>query len=92
MSDVEIYLRDGSFESDVGFVNLHPTQGTHWAAYLNQNNCCSYGCSPPQKPPSFIIERNGHCFIAEYKLQGLTNKTDSYCAAYCFYIIYLTKA
>ena len=26
-----------------------------------------------------------------YKIQGLTNKQDSYCTSYCLYIIYFTK-
>ena len=26
LNDVEIYLGDGSFESDIGIVNLHPTK------------------------------------------------------------------
>ena len=30
LNDVGIYLRDGPFESDIGFVNLHPSKGTHW--------------------------------------------------------------
>ena len=29
-SKVGIYLRDGSFSSDIGVVNLHPSKGTHW--------------------------------------------------------------
>ena len=30
LNDVGIYLRDGSFSSDIGIVNLHPSKGTHW--------------------------------------------------------------
>ena len=29
LSAVEIYLGDGAFSSDLGIVNLHPTEGTH---------------------------------------------------------------
>ena len=81
---------DGLFESDIEFFNLHPTKGTHWDVYLNQNYFDSYGCSPPQKLSKFIISRNGHCLFSEYKIQGLTNERD-YCAAFCLDIIYLTK-
>ena len=35
----------------------------------------------------FIIKRNGYCLYSEYQIQ----KDDSYCASYCFYIIYLIK-
>ena len=34
-NDVDIYLRDGPFSSDIGIVNLHPSRGTHWVAYIN---------------------------------------------------------
>ena len=37
------------------------------------------------------MKRNGHCLYSEYKIQGLTNRRDSYCASYCLYIIYLIK-
>ena len=29
LNNVGIYLRDGSFPSDIGIVNLHPSRGTH---------------------------------------------------------------
>ena len=87
LSDVGIYLRDGPFESDIGIVNLHPSKGTHWVCYINENYFDSYGCFPPKKISKFIIKRNGYCFYSEYQIQ----KNDSFCASYCLYIIYLTK-
>ena len=86
-SKVGIYLRDGSFSSDIGIVNLHPSRGTHWVCYINGNYFDSYGCSPPQKLSKFIIKQNGYCLYSEYQIQ----KNDSFCASYCLYIIYLTK-
>ena len=44
-----------------------------------------------EKLSKFVIKRYGHCLYSEYKIQGLTNKRDSYCASYCLYVIYLTK-
>ena len=35
--DVKIYLRDGPFTFEVGIVNSHPTKGTRWVSYINQN-------------------------------------------------------
>ena len=55
---VGIYLGDGAFESNVGIVNLHPSKGTHWICYVNENYFDSYGCSPPKKLSKFIIKRN----------------------------------
>ena len=76
---VGIYLRDGPFSSDIGVVNLHPSKGTHWICFINENYFDSYGCSPPQKISKFIIKRNGHCLYSEYQIQ----KNDSFCASYC---------
>ena len=47
LNNVNIYLRDGSFSSDFGIVNLHPAKGTHWVCYINENYFDSYGCVPP---------------------------------------------
>ena len=87
LNDVGIYLRDGFFKSDIGIVNLHPSKGTHWVCYINENYFDSYGCAPPKKLSKFIIKRNGYCLYSEYQIQ----KEDSYCASYCLYIIYMTK-
>ena len=82
-----MYLGDGPFSSDIGIVNLHPTKGSHWVVYINENYFDSYGCVPPKKLSKFIIKRNGFCLCSEYQIQGLTHKRDSYCASCC--LIYL---
>ena len=87
LNNVNIYLRDGLFSSDIGIVNLHPSKGTHWVCYINENYFDSYGCSPPKKLSKFIIKRNGYCLYSEYQIQ----KNDSCCSSYCLYIIYLRK-
>ena len=87
LNEVEIYLRDGPFESDIGIVNLHPSKGTHWVVYINENYFDSYGIVCPKKLAKFIIKRNGYCLYSEYQIR----KNDSYCASYCLYIIYLIK-
>ena len=87
LNDVGIYLRDGPFSSDIGIVNLHPSKGTHWVTYINENYFDSYGCVSPEKLSKFIIKRNGYCLYSEYQIQ----KNDSFCGSYCLYIIYLTK-
>ena len=87
LNDVWVFLREGPFGSDVGIVNLHPSEGTHWVCYINENYFDSYGCAPPKKLSKFIIKRNGYCLFSEYQIQ----KNHSFCASYCLYIIYLTK-
>ena len=86
-SKVGIYLGDGVFSSDIGIVNLHPSKGTHWVSYINENYSDSYGCSPPKKLSKYIIKRNGRCLYSEYQIQ----KNDSFCSSYCLYIIFVTK-
>ena len=92
LNNVRIHLRDGPFESDIGIVNLHPSKGTHWVLYIHECYFDSNACAPPKKFSKVIIKRNGHCLKSEYKILGLTNERDSYCACYCSYLIYLTKA
>ena len=87
LNNVNIYLRDGPFKSDIGIVNLHPFKGTHWVCFINENYFDSYGIVCPKKLSKSIIKRNAYCLYSEYQIQ----KNDSYCASYCLYIIYLTK-
>ena len=82
LNNVNIYLRDGPFSSDIGIVNLHPTRGSHWVSYIHENYFDSYGITPPRKLSIFIIKRNGYCLYSEYQIQ----KNDSLCASYCLYI------
>ena len=78
-----IYMRDDTFTTPPGIVNLHPTKGTHWVMFVNEFYFDSYGYPPPLNIMSFI--NNGFC--SEYQIQ----KNDSYCAAYCLYVLYLTN-
>ena len=87
LNNIGIYLRDGPFSTDIGIVNLHPSKGTHWVCYIDENYFDSYGVVCPKKLSKFIIKRNGCCLYSEYQIQ----KNDSFCASYCLYIIYLTK-
>ena len=74
LKDVRIYLRDGPFSSDVGIVNLHPSKGTHWVCFINENYFDSYGVVCPKELTKFIIKRNGYCLYSEYQIQ----KNDSF--------------
>ena len=87
LKNVGIYLRDGPFSTDIRIVNLHPSKGSHWICYINENYFDSYGVVCPKKLSKFIIKRNGYCLYSEYQIQ----KNDSFCANYCLYMIYLTK-
>ena len=69
LDGVGILLGDGPFKSDLGSVNLHPSKGTHWICYINENCFDSYGCVCPKKLSKFIIKRNGYCLYSEYQIQ-----------------------
>ena len=83
ITECGIYMRDDKFNTTSGIVNLHPTKGTHWVMFTNQNYFDSYGCPPPTNILNHI--KNG--IYSEYQIQ--TN--DSYCAVYCLYTLYLTN-
>ena len=87
LNDVWIYLRDRHFEYDIGIVNLHPSKGTHWICYINENFFDSYGCVCPKNLSKFVIKPNGYCLFSDNQIQ----KNDSYCASYCLNKLYLTK-
>ena len=78
-----IYMRDDKFTTTSGIVNLHPTKGTHWVMFVNEFYFDSYGCPPPINLPNHIKK----CIYSDYQIQ----KNDSYCAAYCLYVLYLTQ-
>ena len=78
-----IYMRDDKFITTSGIVNLHPTKGTPWVMFVNEFYFDSYGCPPPLNITKQI--KNG--IYSEYQIQ----KDDSYCAAYCLYVLYLKK-
>ena len=65
LSDVGNLFRDGPFTTDVGIVNLHPTNATQWVAYIKQNSFDFYGCSFPNELSKYIVKRNGCCSYSE---------------------------
>ena len=76
-------MRHDEFTTDSGIVTLHPTKGTHWVMFVNEFYFDSYGCPPPTNILNHI--KKGIC--SEYQIQT----DDSYCAAYCLYVLYLTQ-
>ena len=76
-------MRDDIFTTASGIVNLHPTKGTHWVMFVNEFYFDSYGCPHPTN----ILNHIKKGLYSEYQIQ----KNDSYCAAYCLYVLYLTQ-
>ena len=57
LNDVGIYLRGGPFSSHIGFVNLHPSKGTHWVCYIHEGYSDRYGIVCPKKLFIFILKK-----------------------------------
>ena len=76
-------MRDDKFTTTAGIVNLHPTEGTHWVMFTNQNYFDSYGCPPPTN----ILNLINKGLNSEYQIQ----KDESFCAAFCLYVLYLIQ-
>ena len=67
LNDVDMYLRDGPFSNDIGIVNLHPSKGTNWVCYINENYFDGYEFVSPKELPKFIIKRKGCVYILNTK-------------------------
>ena len=76
-------MRDDKLTTTSGIVNLHPSVGTHWVMFINEYYFDSYGCPSPTN----ILKHIKKGIYSEYQIQ----KNDSYCAAYCLYILFLTQ-
>ena len=90
-------MRDDKFTTTAGTVNLHPTKGTRWVMFSDKFSSDLYGC--PHSINVLNHMRSQLCCIkngvyrraaglySEYQIQ----KDDSYCTAYCLYVLYLTQ-
>ena len=74
LNNVGKYLRDGPFKSDTKIVNIHPSKGRNWVAYMNENYFGSNGCMCPKELSNFIIKRNRYYLYSECKIEDLTKK------------------
>ena len=91
LTPIEIVMRDQTPDSirDPNFnifVNLNPTEGTHWVLVIRREG------GPTYYFDSFGVE-TPPLFLEEYVDLGSNEKIqqydESYCGAYCLYMIYL---
>ena len=87
ITECGIYIRDDKFNTTSGIVNLHPTKGTHWVMYRNQNYFDFNGCPPPLnitkklimvsiqdikfRKMIVIVQRTVYMFYISHKLKAL---------------------
>ena len=91
VTPIEIVMRDDKPEmvsepnSNI-IVNLHPTEGTHWVLVIRRED------GPVYYFDSFGVE-TPPLFLEEYVDLGSNERIqqydESYCGAYCLYMIYL---
>ena len=91
LTPIEIVMRDqtpdNTSETKLNIiVNLHPSDGTHWVLVIRREGCPGYYFD------SFVVE-TPPLFLEEYVDLGSNERIqqydESYCGAYCLYMIYL---
>ena len=84
-----VYMRDDKFTTTAGIVNLQPTKGTPWVIFSDKFHFDSFGCPPPLNISNHINTRSAfdNGIYSKYQI----HKNDSYCAAYCLNVLYLTQ-
>ena len=91
LTPIEIVMRDQTPDSirDPNFniiVNLHPTEGTHWVLVIRREGGPTYYFDSfgVETPPLFLEE-----FVDLGSNERIQQYDESYCGAYCLYMIYL---
>ena len=91
LSVTDLKLYSSPSKTDRKIVSLHPFWCSQWVLYFHECSFDSYGIPPPNIQLKFITKRIGKCLFSAYKIQSMTTKRYSFCAAHCLYIIYSTK-
>ena len=74
-------------EPDVNInLNLHPTDGTHWVLVIRKEGgpVCYFDSFGVETPPLFLEE-----YVNLGSNERIQQYDESYCGAYCLYLIYL---
>ena len=91
LTPIEIVIRDDKPEmvsepnSNI-IVNLHPTEGTHWVLVIRREGGPTYYFDSfgVETPPLFLEE-----YVDLGSNERIQQYDESYCGAYCLYMIYL---
>ena len=92
LTPIEIVMRDDKPEmvrepnSNI-IVNLHPTEGTHWVLVIRREGGPTYYFDSfgVETPPLFLEE-----YVDLGSNERIQQYDESYCGAYCLYMIYLS--
>ena len=91
LTPIEIVMRDQTPDS-IRYpnfniiVNLHPTEGTHWVLVIRREGGPTYYFDSfgVETPPLFLEE-----YVDLGSNERIQQYDESYCGAYCLYMIYL---
>ena len=91
LTPIEIVMRDQSLDNTsvpnvIIIVNLHPTDGTHWVLIIRGEGGSVYYFDSfgVETPPTFLEE-----YVDLGSNERIQHYVESYCGAYCLYMIYL---
>ena len=91
LAQIEIVMTDDKPEmvsepNSYIIVNLHPSEGIHWVLVIRRENCPMYYFDSfgVKTPPLFLEE-----YVDLGSNERIQQYDESYCGAYCLYMIYL---
>ena len=79
--DVEVITKSQPIKTNKTVINLDDDKGTQWTLWLDRNYFDPFGVPPPSEVKCDLY--------STYKIQKLD---ESYCAAYCLYVVYLVES
>ena len=92
LKDFNIYLRTDELTTRQGIINLSDdyTNGTHFVAFIDHYYFDSFCVEPPRSISNQLLKRNPENFCETYiSSTPIQNPSDSNCASYCLYFLYL---
>ena len=79
--DVEVITKSQPIRTNKTIINLDDEKGTHWTLLIDGFYFDAFGVSPPREVKCDLY--------STYQIQKVN---ESYCAAYCLYIVYLMES
>ena len=79
--DVEVVTKSQPIKTNKTIINLDDDKGTHWTLLIDGFYFDPFGVSPPREVKCDLY--------STYQIQKVN---ESYCAAYCLYIVYLMES
>ena len=79
--NVEVITKSQPVQTNKTIINLDDDKGTHWTLLIDGFYFDPFGVSPPREVKCDLY--------STYQIQKVN---ESYCAAYCLYVVYLVES